>query len=230
MSREVDQTLAQMWAKALQDGEPAALLLRHAERGPIIDLARHHEILLTPEGHAAAARSGGMLRRAVGHVRLAVAHSPVQRCAQTARGLMSGYGLQLGDVAAADDLAVDVADLGIVADFGDTYLRNPARIAEAYRLSGKEFVRAWFDGRIGDDLIAPCHEVADLQVRALCGLLKHHRAVIAVSHDWNIAAVREHALGARFEDVGWPQFLDGVVVCADGRVLCPTQSGSGQLL
>lgn len=230
MSREVDQTLAQMWAQALQDGQPAALLVRHAERGAIIDLARHHEILLTPQGHEAATRSGSILRRAVGDLRVAVAHSPVERCAQTARGLMTGYSVQQRDDAGVDRGAVDFDTVGVVNDLGDTYLRDPARVAEAYRLGGRDFVRAWFDGRVDGDVIAPCKDVATLQVEALRGLMKVHRAVVAVSHDWNIAALREHALGARFEDVGWPQFLDGVVVCADGRVLCPTSGGSGQLL
>ena len=43
-----------------------------------------------------------------------------------------------------------------------------------------------------------------------------HRVIVAVSHDWNIAAVREVTVGSRFEDVGWPQFLDGVVIDDDG--------------
>jgi broad specificity phosphatase PhoE len=221
VSREVDQSLVQMWAQALQEGQPAALLVRHAERGAIIDLARHHEILLTPEGHLAATRSGSTLRRAVGNVRVAVAHSPVERCAQTARGLMTGYSArQRDDDAGVDHDAVDFDTVGVVNDLGDTYLRDPARVAEAYRLGGKEFIRAWFDGRIDGDVIAPCKDVATLQVDALRGLMTVHRAVVAVSHDWNIAALREHALGARFEDVGWPEFLDGVVVRADGTVRC----------
>lgn len=205
MSRHLDPALVDLFLSTLGAG-PAALLVRHAERGPITDLARHADVPLNEAGLAAAQASGAQLHQVGAHGDVVFAHSPVERCGQTARGLHAGAGV--GDV------------VGVVDDLGSNYLRDPARVAQAYLEGGKAFVRAWFDGRIDADIIAPCETVATLQIGALTSLLQRHRVVVAVSHDWNIAALREHALGARFEDVGWPEFLDGVVVRADGTVRC----------
>lgn len=214
VSRLLDPALVDLFRSTLDSGTRAALLVRHAERGPVTDLARHHEVLLTPAGIEAATASGAQLLACAAHGRPVFAHSPVERCGQTARGLHAGAGV--GDV------------VGVVDDLGSSYLRDPARVAQAYLEGGRDFVRAWFDGRVDDRIIAPCDAVARLQIDAMTSLLQQHDIVVAVSHDWNIAALREHALGARFEDVGWPEFLDGVVVTADGDVRClkaPTGPG-----
>jgi len=211
MSRTLDPRLIDLYADAVARG-PAALLVRHAERGPVIDLARHHEVLLTEAGKQASTTSGRDLRARI-HRPIAFAHSPVPRCGQTATGLKDGF------QTTADDATSLV---GEVENLGSNYLRDPARVAASYLLRGKGFVRAWFDGDVDKDIIATCSEVAEQQLEALRALLAEHHAIVAVSHDWNIAAVREHVLGARFEDVGWPEFLDGVVVELDGRVRCLT--------
>lgn len=205
MSRHLDPALVDLFFSSLSSG-PAALLLRHAERGPITDLATHHEVPLNAAGLLAARESGRQLARCGDVGGVVYAHSPVERCGQTARGLREGAGV--GDV------------VGVIDDLGSSYLRDPARVAQAYLAGGREFVRSWFDGRVDADVIAPCETVAMLQIDAMTGLLQRHRVVVAVSHDWNIAALREHALSARFEDVGWPEFLDGVVVTSDGTVRC----------
>lgn len=207
VSRLLEPALVDLFLSTLASGTRAALLVRHAERGPVMDLARHHEVLLTPAGIAAARLSGQQLVSCTRHGRPVFAHSPVERCGQTARALHAGAGV--GDLA------------GVVDDLGSSYLRDPARVAQAYLEGGREFVRAWFDGRVDDGIIAPCDVVARLQIDAMTSLLHRNDVVVAVSHDWNIAALREHALGARFEDVGWPEFLDGVVVTVDGDVRCP---------
>jgi broad specificity phosphatase PhoE len=205
VSRLLDPALVDLFCGALSAG-PAALLLRHAERGPITDLARHHEVPLNAAGLLAAKESGRQLAACAALGDVAFAHSPVERCGQTARGLREGAGV--GEL------------VGVVDDLGSNYLRDPARVAQAYLEGGKDFVRAWFDGRVGADVIAPCEAVAGQQIGAMTTLLQRHRIVVAVSHDWNIAALREHALGARFEDVGWPDFLDGVVITGEGAVRC----------
>ena len=78
-------------------------------------------------------------------------------------------------------------------------------------------------------MIAPCDEVADGIVTSVCDCLPEHDLVVAVTHDWNIAALREHRLSLRYEDAGWPQFLDGVVVsvldAADVVVAAPSLDG-----
>ncbi len=207
MSRQLDDVLLTLaMTTSTTTKQPVGLLVRHAERGPIADLARHYEVLLTPEGIEAARLSGLRLAeklQAAGIDDVAIVHSPVERCAQTARGIATG--LREAGIA-----AVDV--IGVADALGASYLRNPARVAAEATKSGPRFVRDWFDGVLGDDVIASCKDVADALVAVYADLLARHRFVIGVSHDWNIAAVREHALGLRFEDVGWPPFLDGVVL------------------
>ncbi len=199
MSRTLEPKLLALFAQALSRG-PAALFVRHAERGPVTDIANHDKVLLTTAGEEAATESG---RQLYGHVPtpLTFAHSPVPRCGQTARGLLAGLQERGGEGALH----------GVLPEVGSTYLRDPPRVGLAYLKHGKNFIRAWFDGDIDKDVIAPCDDAR--------GLFAAHPAVIVVSHDWNIAAVREHFLGARFEDVGWPDFLDGVVV-DDRSVRC----------
>lgn len=210
MSRQLDDVLLTLALTASSTNKPVGLLVRHAERGPIADLARHHEVLLTDAGIAAARESGRRLAErlreaAIDAGTIALVHSPVERCAQTARALAAGL--------VDGGIAVDV--VGVVDSLGASYLKDPARVAAEATKRGPVFVRDWFDGVFGEQVIAPCAEVAGGLVDVFAGLLAQHRFVIGVSHDWNIAAVREHALGLRYEDVGWPPFLDGVVVTVD---------------
>ena len=191
-------------------GRRTAILVRHAERGAITDLSRHHEVLLTPNGHACAATSGERLGEHVDDLDdVALFHSPIERCKETAHGLHKG-------LVTKGRKAVVVGERHA---FGAHYLKDDAGIARAYLRHGRGFVRAWFDGDIDAAVIDPCDIVAKTQLTALRTALDSHAFVVAVSHDWNIAALREHALGLRFEDHGWPQFLDGVVAWIDGNKL-----------
>ena len=193
----------------LRRGRRVALLLRHAERGPIIDLAKHHEVLLTPQGHLNAAASGERLAAAMVKdlTDVALFHSPVKRCAETAQGLCRGFVAKGGRGLVSGERSA----------FGARHLKDEAGVARAFLRHGRGFVRAWFDGDIDADVIDPSDIVAGRQIAALVEVLQQHSFVVAVSHDWNIAAVREHALGQRFEDHGWPQFLDGVVGFIEGK-------------
>ncbi len=207
---ELRAALIEAAAGHRQRGRPTAILVRHAERGAITDLARHHEVLLTQQGHACATTSGERLAaRLSDDDDVALFHSPIERCKETAVGLHKG-------LTTKGRKAVVV---GARHAFGASYLKDDAGIARAFLRHGRGFVRAWFDGDIGVDVIDPCDVVAERQIDALRSALEAHAFVVAVSHDWNIAALKEHTLGLRFEDHGWPQFLDGVVAWVDGARL-----------
>lgn len=200
-------------------GHPTAILVRHAERDAITDLSRHEEALLTENGHARAAIAGRLLASSLAGVveevieasrpadDVTLIHSPVPRCKETALGLHKGL-LEAGKRARI---------VGERAELGASYLKDPIGLARSYLKHGKGFVRAWFDGEIDLSFIDSCDVVAQRQLQALQQSLREHPFVVAVTHDWNIAALKEHALGLRFEDTGWPQFLDGVVVALDGN-------------
>jgi broad specificity phosphatase PhoE len=207
---ELRATLIEAAAGHRKRGRRTAILLRHAERGAIGDLARHHEVLLTPQGPLCAASSGERLADGLGgDDDVALFHSPIERCRETAVGLHKG-------LSSKGRKAVVVGESQAL---GATYLKDEAGIARAFLRHGRGFVRAWFDGDIGVDVIDPCELVAERQIEALHEALNRHTFVVAVSHDWNIAALKEHTLGLRFEDHGWPQFLDGVVAWIDGAKL-----------
>jgi broad specificity phosphatase PhoE len=206
---ELRSALIDVAAAHAKRGRRTALLVRHAERGPITDLARHHEVLLTPEGHRRAHTSGERLGDALHVVDVALLHSPIERCKQTADGLHKG-------LTTKGKQAVVVGERHAL---GASYLKDDAGLARAFLRHGRGFVRAWFDGDIDTAFIDPCDVVAARQMQALREALEAHAFVVAVSHDWNIAALKEHTLGLRHEEHGWPQFLDGVVAWVDGTKL-----------
>lgn len=208
MSRELADDLLTLALQSFQAGSPTALVVRHAERGPIEDLLRHEEVLLTEAGVAAARRSGQRLGTSLSSTTtpavVRLVHSPVERCQQTAAALAEGL----------VDVGVDAALVGARPPLGASYLRDQVGLKEAFAIHGKGFLRAWFNGEVPEETIAPAAEVVrdvvDV-VRAVCAPADNAPLVIAVTHDWNIAAIREQTLGLRYEDAGWPAFLDGVV-------------------
>lgn len=185
-------------------GRRTALLVRHAERDAIVDISRHEDAMLTHGGHAAAAAGGRLLAAGIDD-EVVLLHSPVPRCKETAVGLHRGL-IEGGRSARVG---------GDQHALGASYLKDTSGLARAYLKHGKHFVRAWFDGEIDRAYIDSCDTVAERQLTVLKAALQVDNFVVAVSHDWNIAALKEHALGLRFEDVGWPKFLDGVVVWFD---------------
>ena len=183
----------------------AALLVRHAERGPIVDVTRHEEILLTPAGHAAARQAGRSIAF-TGTKR--VFHSPVERCAETARGIVLG----LRD----RDVPAHASEVGML---GAHYIRDVAAgKAYAQRL-GSNFLRSWFSGVVPPDVFRARADAARMQLRAIVEVLMHERPGldVMVTHDWNIALLREEFMGLVHESYGWPGFLDGVLVVTDGH-------------
>lgn len=182
-----------------------ALVLRHAERFPVVDLATHEEVLLTEDGHEAARRAGAELRAATEVDVLVVGHSPVERCAQTARGVAAGFAAAGGRVRV----------VGAVAHLASPFVVDKGRAYALVNGFGHRFIRAWFDGEVPEDCFHRRHRAAreqlDVVVEALRGCRDDELAVF-VTHDWNIALVREEFLGVKHEEFGWPGYLDGVAV------------------
>lgn len=192
-------------------GRPAALFVRHAEREPVHELRHHERARLTQRGHRQAHEAGGLLARASAYVR--IHHSPVERCGETARGLVEG-------VLAAGGHAELVCEVKALAS---PFVLDPER---AFALAAEldtfpRFLRDWFDGKLPADVLMPRREAALGQVAAVlehlagAGGLRTDALHVFVSHDWNILLVREEMLGHRLEE-GWPHFLDGFALSVDG--------------
>jgi broad specificity phosphatase PhoE len=199
----LDQLSAQRRA-----GRRVGLVVRHAERHPITDLQDHHTLLLTSHGHAMADESGQALAR---HVlpagRLRAVHSPVERCAQTARGLVQG----------ARSAGAEAVVVGADTVLGDPFLLDRRRALAHAQDLGHQFLRAWFSGAAPEGMLQDHRAAARDQLAAVQRHLMSSTpddVVVFVSHDWNIAIVREVALQFAYE-LSWPGFLDGVVVALD---------------
>ncbi|HTZ19465.1 MAG TPA: histidine phosphatase family protein [Opitutaceae bacterium] len=178
-----------------------ALIIRHAERFPIVDAADPTRAELNPAGRAAAEYLGARLE---GFSRLRLFHSPVTRCQQTAECIARG--------AESAGLAVTLA--GPQDPLGIDYILDLAEAGRLTALHGDHFVRLWFSGKIPANVIRPAAEIAAEKLAYLTARLDEDaglsRLDLHISHDWNTIILRELMLGVRHEEAGWLDYLDGV--------------------
>lgn len=194
------------WRSVRRAQRPAALLVRHAERGPVESLDTHELVRLTERGHLQAQEAGRQIASLSTHVVLH--HSPVERCGETARGIATG-------AQAAGGAAVV---RGTVDTLGNPFIKDRARAWALVRQRGPRFIREWFDGKLPAEVFEPRAQAARAQLLAVDGALRAtdvDTVHVLVTHDWNLAIVREEWLGITPERA-WPDFLDGVVVSVDG--------------
>ncbi len=180
----------------------AAVMVRHSERESLTDMREAHLVPLTARGEEAARAFGRSLPR--GRTVRAF-HSPIGRCAVTAARVVDGYAEGGGDAKLA----------GILPELGGPYVLD---LAATVRLSNElraRYPRAWFDGELPPGVALPRDEASDLTLRAVASVLAAAAPgtlLVLVTHDWNVLLVRESVLELRFEDVGWVDYLDGLLI------------------
>ena len=199
---------------------PCAIIVRHAARHPITDLKRSLEVGLTEEGMNDARRFGSSLG-AFSHVRFF--HSPALRCRQTAECMIRGLG---GN-------GVSVSLTGPEHYLCAPYMKDESCLAIAAR-SGKGFIREWFEGRLDRDWILPTGPAADMVMAPIIEKLRdpdgESRLDVHVSHAGEISLLREELFGLRYEDTGWPPYMDGILFRADrGRLYAAYNSHEAPL-
>ncbi len=176
------------------------MLIRHAHRLAITDWNEAFDVLLTEQGKEDSRQLGRQLSQ-YGSIHLY--HSPVERCAQTARAIVEGV-LAAGGVGEVK---------GSMDDLGGPYIRD---MGEAMRLAsslGSDFIRTWFDGHISEEYLLTRKKTAHIQLNTLLNQLRQTQEVtpVLVSHDWNLLTIREEFLSLRHEETGWLTFLDGLI-------------------
>jgi broad specificity phosphatase PhoE len=182
--------------------QPAAAMVRHSERESLTDMRDAHLVPLTPQGEEAARAFGRGLP--AGRTVRAL-HSPIGRCAVTAARIVDGYRAAGGDAALA----------GILPVLGGPYVLD---LAATIRLSNElraRYPRAWFDGELPPNVAMGRDEASDVTLHAVAGVLGRAAPgtlLVLVTHDWNVLLVRESVLSLRFEDVGWIDYLDGLLI------------------
>jgi hypothetical protein len=188
--------------RSLPTHAAAAVLLRHAERFPLVEATDHTLVELTPDGAVAAEAFGG---RIAGFDCVRIFHSPVKRCRQTAEGIARGV--------SSTGCPVEIA--GPEDALGVDYIIDPMEAGRLSVLHGNHFVRLWFSGQVAPTVIRAAEHIAARKLAFLSRRLQEpspqgRRLDLHVSHDWNIIVLRELVCGVRHEEAGWLDFLDGV--------------------
>lgn len=192
----------------LQDKQPVAVILRHAERYPVVDPLTHSKVLLTEKGHEDAFNLG----KSLSFLKPAAFYaSPVTRCQQTAEGIAKGIHNPDG----TPPLVSYLYALGGPYILGEW--TEIMRLVQTHGIS--TYLRKWFDGELPEDLVMPVEEAAQLEFDILKKQLESHENAINITHDWNIMIMRQHFFNLRHEDIGYPSFLDGMTAYMEnGRI------------
>ena len=180
---------------------PCAVIVRHAARYPIDDIRKSLEVGLTDEGMEDARRFGSALR---GFNRVRFFHSPAVRCRETAESMRQGV----------EGNGTITSLTGPEHNLCAPYLKEEACLIKVAK-DGQQFIRAWFEGRFNEDHIMGTSKAADMVLSPIVDRLTEPggkgRLDVHVSHEWEINLLREELLGIRYEDAGWPPFLDGIL-------------------
>ena len=186
----------------------AALILRHAEREDIPPGTFGVDVPLTARGIASAERLGAMLsdRRP----RTKITASPVSRCVATARAMLHGGGWS-GDYA-LDWLLGDPGPFVVDADVAGTLFLD---------ISILEIVRRQLSHTEPPSGMRGTSEGVDLLLRLAadnlrsCGQLN-----IYVTHDAILVVLVAHLYQMSVDEVGWPGYLDGLLLWRSSERLC----------
>ena len=183
----------------------AVAVLRHSARDEITTMRDAPFVPLNARGLEAAEAFGAALPEGR---HLVLWHSPILRCQETAEQILRGYGG--GTIRGADE------GLGI------PYVLDLAALADlATRMGQREFATRWFLDDLEEGVVQPSEDAARTLAALATGRLaaaKPGEIHLLVSHDWNVMLLRERLLGLRHQEVGWLDFLDGVVFTSDGEI------------
>ena len=177
-----------------------SIMIRHAERDPIEIMANALEARLTNNGKSDAYKLGQRLAR---YNPINIYHSPVPRCRQTAESIFEG-------IVSCNESATIV---GHLLELGGPYITSTwdSVVKSIEELGHSMFIRKWFDNELPSNLIMSLPEAAHIQLNILINQLRSgHSSSINITHDWNIMIVREYYFNLRHEDIGDPDYLDGV--------------------
>jgi len=177
-----------------------AIIIRHAERDPIDIMTRALEARLTPGGKSDAFQLGQSLAR---YNPISIYYSPVPRCMQTAECIYEGVASRNAQATLA----------GHLLELGGPYITSTwDEVVNAIEQFGHSvFIRKWFNNELPSNLIMPLPEAADIQLSILAGQLRSSASSsINITHDWNIMILREYYFNLRHEDIGDPDYLDGM--------------------
>jgi len=180
------------------------LLMRHSARHYSEDPRLEPFMGLTDEGKRASLAFG---RGLSAEVPVTPCSSYIGRCIETAYLLQRGSGCRQDRFNTLEEALSPF----YVKDFE----RTVGLIME-YDLTG--FIRRWIEGEFSHEVMAPAFDAASVMLRFAEGLLAEDTPglTVAVTHDWNLFAVKEFALKLPHETWGKVAYLEGVLFYRDG--------------
>lgn len=182
--------------------------MRHSERYYDLDNpVREPFMNLTETGKDLSFKFGEQLP---GGMVVRVFSSFIGRCIETAYLIDKGYTSTGGKTRS------NTVEL-LLSPF---YAKNPAQILKMFLESGSShFIRAWLDGDYSSEVIDHPKDSAQKMIgfarTALAEPLEAHIDIL-ITHDWNLYLVKEVFLGLRHEDAGKIEYLEGVILYAQG--------------
>lgn len=184
----------------------AALVLRHAEREAIPPGTFGADMALTANGVASAERLGAVL--AGMRARVSVTTSPVPRCVATARALLCG--------GRPEEVSLDWR-LGDPGPFVvDTQQSGPLFL----KLGPLEIARRQLeDAEPPNGMRATSDGVELLLELVMDDLGTSGRLNIYVTHDSILAVLVACLYGLSVDEIGWPGYLDGLLLWRDDERL-----------
>lgn len=198
---------------------PAVLLLRHADREPIL---RGEDVMgaaLTERGIADARRAGVALAL-LGVRRIALGWSPAVRCRQTAEAIAAGFAERGGESTI----------LGPSPGWAAPYVIDGPKVFERLLdLGNFPMLRSWFDGE-QRDCLQPAPDAAQALLERMMRLTLapiDAELRVVISHDWNCALLREVCLRQPLTESTMPGLLRGLTLWrVNGRVALGDPTGS----
>lgn len=197
---------------------PSSIIMRHAERHAISSIHDSLGIGLTPKGMTDSAEFG---RGVGGRRQVRLFHSPAVRCRETALGIAEGL-----EAAGHSIMSIEESP-----SLCAPYLLDARVLRDADRL-GHGFMRKWFSGSFDPGHLLPTPEAADMVLSSMIGDLlsaPEDGLSIHVSHDWEVALLREELIGTRYEEAGWIDFLTGLIfTMSDGAFVVSSPEGRSE--
>lgn len=184
---------------------PVSIIIRHAERFNITSMKKALDVLLTEKGKEDARNLGKSL---LIQKPVMCYHSPVTRCGETAENIIHG----LREQGRSAEMG------GVEMKLGGPYIKGDwKKISEMVGDMGQEeFIRKWFSGSFPENMILSLEDAAHQQLEILANQLNNNQSsTINISHDWNILILRTRYFNLSLNDMGMPDFMEGMVYYMD---------------
>ena len=182
-----------------------SLVLRHAEREDIPAGTFGADVPLTAQGIESAESLGAALASVQPKMELAA--SPLPRCVSTAEAMLRGAGLP-------EEVALDWR----LGDPGPFVVDSRAAGALFLDVGISEIVRRQICDASPPAGMRPTSEGVDLLLELTSSHLRHGGSLnVYVTHDSILAVLVAHLYRMQVDDIGWPGYLDGLLIWRHGE-------------